>query len=156
MASESEDCVGFSCHGDEIATVFGSYGVPAVAEIGDCTPDKFDSLQPYVGAVQKQWGHFIREGTPNTAATAWAVVSDKTGPVFRFEQVYTEEGGRVPALGESDFTTHHTEQESYTAQEVCKTWSEHTWKTESSASKKRFFGKLGIVIHAVVPVLVIM
>ena len=108
VASESEDCVGFSCHGDEIATVFGSYGVPAVAEIGDCTPNKFDSLQPYVGAVQKEWGHFIREGTPDSKATAWSVVSDETGPVFRFEQLYTEEGIRVPALGESDFTTHHT------------------------------------------------
>jgi hypothetical protein len=153
VASESEDCVGFSCHGDEIATVFGSYGVPAVAEIGDCTSEKFDSLQPYVETVQKQWGHFIREGTPDLAATEWRVVSDEKGPVFRVEQNYTV-NGRIPMAGESIFTTHHTEQESHTAQEVCKTWAEHTYKSESGAAwQGKELGKFAVVISSFVVLL---
>eukprot|EP00956_Cyclotella_meneghiniana_P032158 scaffold87032_cov30-Cyclotella_meneghiniana.AAC.1 len=52
VATNTEDCKGFSCHGDEIATVFGTWGVPAVAAIGDCTTEKVTMLNPYVEAVQ--------------------------------------------------------------------------------------------------------
>lgn len=43
---------------DFLATVFGSYRVPAVAEIGSGTSEKFDMLVPYVEAVQKRYSRF--------------------------------------------------------------------------------------------------
>ena len=148
VASESEDCEGFSCHGDEIATVFGSYGVPSVAEIGNCTPDKVDALQPYVNAVQKYWGQFVRKGTEDIYSP-WNFMRDATGPIFVFDQESTE--GRTPKAGESAFTTHHTEQDSYTAQEVCVTWAEHTWKSEASgAVSLRLFGMGASVVNVFV------
>ena len=135
IASDSTDCEGFSCHGDEIATVFGSYGVPAVSSIGGCTPEKVEILQPYVDAVQAQWGHFVREGLPE-----WSAVSDDTGPLYFFEQTY-EEDSRVPTAFESVFTTHHTEEG--TAQEVCELWAKHTYKTESGSIPG---GNLGVAV----------
>ena len=149
VASEPEDCEGFSCHGDEIATVFGSYGVPAVSEIGNCTPDKVAALQPYVNAVQKHWGEFVRKG-PEDIFFPWSFMKDASGPMFLFEQEYTNEG-RIPAAGETVFTTHHTEQDSYTAQEVCVTWAEHAWKSEASgAVPGRLFGLGAIVVNGFV------
>ena len=60
-------------------------------------------------------------------------MSDATGPMFVFEQDYTNEG-RIPKAGESIFTTHHTEHDDYTAQEVCVTWADHTLKSEASGT----------------------
>ena len=133
VATNTEDCEGFSCHGDEIATVFGTWGVPAVAAIGDCTTEKVTMLNPYVEAVQSQWGNFIREGKPSASEISWDAVYDKDGPVYFFEQSYDEEVGREPSTRESVFTTHHTEQK-HTAQEVCTTWRNHTYKTETHYS----------------------
>lgn len=130
VASDPTDCEGFSCHGDEIATVFGSWGVSELSDVIGCSQEKVEELESYVDAIQAQWGHFVREGKPK-----WGAVRDETGPVYFFGQ--TGEGdNRTAATFESNFTTHHTEKG--TAQEVCDLWEQHTYKTESGSKPSGF------------------
>jgi hypothetical protein len=80
-------------------------------------------------------------------------VNSESGPVFFFEQTYDEQdGSRMPAVRESLFTTHHTEQK-HSPQDVCTTWREHTYKTEtndSNAASSYFAAK-----HLQIPIIAV-
>lgn len=103
VATKPDDCIGHSCHGDEIATVFGTYEVPAVAEIRNCTSEDVDSLAPFVALLQRAWGNFVREG-----ALEWA-----TDKVHFFSQ---DDNGATSYEGD---VTAHTSDPRDSATDVC-------------------------------------
>lgn len=72
-----------------------------------------------------------KKGTPDSTDDTWTAVNRENGPVYFFEQTYDQDGNRVPSSRESAFTTHHTEMQ-HSAQDVCTTWREHTYKTETN------------------------
>lgn len=88
-------------------------------------------LQPFVDVVQRQWGHFVREGTPDSSA--WNPASREDDTVFAFGQE-SDAGAVRPATAEVPFATHHTEAAEYTALEVCRTWETHTARSEESSA----------------------
>jgi len=156
VANTLGDCQGFSCHGDEIATVFGTYDEPTVAVQANCTQEQIATLQPFVEVMQHHWGHFIREGTPaadpaaSSSSSSAGASANTAGwnpftknSVYLFAQQQQDErngngsgngGGVEPTEFEAPFTTHHTETETHTAVEVCQTWATHTYKSEESSS----------------------
>lgn len=85
--SHPEDCLGYSCHGEEVGTVFGTYyQEPTVARHSQqCLPEHGARFQPFVTMLQHQWGTFIRTGhtdptasSSSSSAAAWNPVVPAT------------------------------------------------------------------------------
>ena len=150
--SHPEDCLGYSCHGEEMGTVFGTYHTQ------QCPPEHVARFQPFVTMLQHQWGTFIRTGhtdptasSSSSATAAWKPVvtattdtststaSDSTMYLFAQQagnSLSSSAGsthgmGRVPTEFAVPFTTHHTATETTSAHEVCRTWAAQTYHSET-------------------------